>query len=331
MKTSNLTHLISFPLLLVVVLTLHTAIQAQNNYHPLLDETSIWNFERTVECEPYTPYYGFRYSLKLDGDTSIANINYQKLYRPAWEFFKPAWFGGTVEDCSSYFIPETGYIGALREDTAARTVFYLAANQDEEILLYDFSLEVGDTLNFYFPDFVFQEGGINIIGIVDSVMINGNYRKRWIVEEANSTEGAGEIVLIEGIGGLHGLIDPDPFFLMHAPNTELICYTNDSGDHYPLDAEECAVITNVHDTETHREIEVFPNPTSDNFSLLLPTSWVHQTTIIQVSDLTGRIVWESSSPTGTRIEIGTSGWKKGLYLLNIRNNHSHQSAKLIVH
>lgn len=330
MKNLQPTHRITTLLLTIVLLTSHTAIKAQGDYHPLLDETAIWNFERTVECEPYTPYYGFRYSLKLNGDTSIDNTSYQKLYRPAWEFFKPSWFSGTLEDCGSYFIPDTGYIGALREDTAERTVYFLAANQVEEVLLYDFSLEVGDTLNFYFPDYVFQEGGNNIISVVDSVLINGDYHRRWIIEEADGTEGSGEIVIIEGIGGLHGLIEPDPFFLMHAPISELICYTNNSGDHYPLNSEECVLITDIVDIESNQKIEVFPNPTSHNFSLIFPDSWMQLSTIIQVSDLTGRVVWEVSSLAENRIEIGTSGWKKGLYLLNIRNGRFGQSAKLIV-
>lgn len=321
---------ISFLPLLFAALLYANFTEAQSEYKPLLNTSAIWNFEHITECEPYSPYYGFRYSLTLEGDTSINDLIYQKLYRPAWEFFTSEWFEGTLEDCDDWNIPQTGYVGALRENIEERKVYYIAANEAEEKLLYDFTLDVGDTLEIYFPEYSFSEDMNSTIDILDSVLINGQYHRRWIIEGPIEYGGDGDIIFVEGIGGMHGLVEPDPFFLLHASITQLSCYTNADGDLFPLDSGSCALITDVLDVENLAQIEVFPNPVSEHFSIDLPEVWVDHSTVIQVTDLTGRLIWESLAPQTSRIDIRTSNWTAGIYLLQVSNQSTQQSRRLVV-
>ena len=47
--------------------------------------------------------------------------------------------------------PGLGYIGALRDDTVAPKVLIVPRDSISEVLLYDFSVEVGDTVDQAFP------------------------------------------------------------------------------------------------------------------------------------------------------------------------------------
>lgn len=326
MKTHYFTILISF---LFSIYSLSTS--AQNSYEPLLDETAIWNFDRTIECEPYTPYYHFQYSLVLSGDTSINGVEYQKLVRPAWEFSKPDWFEGTVEDCNDSSRPATGYLGALREDVNNQKVYFIATEESEEMLLYDFTMETGDTLNSYYPVWILNGDDPFIVESVDSVLINGSHHLRWNIQYESMPDDAQRIQIIEGIGGLHGLIDPDPFFLIHSSVTELMCYSNADGDLYPSDAGPCNLITDIEEMmSSEDQIVVFPNPARDHLSLQLPENLNHPSAVIQISDLTGRMVWEQRNSVAPQIVISTTEWSPGLYLVRLSSKGLEYSEKFVV-
>jgi hypothetical protein len=87
----------------------------------------------------------------------------------------------------------------------------MSENPDEEILLYDFSVKVGDNVTL----------GYNyvIINSIDSVKIGNSYRKRFYAEFDQ---------YVEGIGGMmHGLLSP--LFQMTTcgggSSQELICFS----------------------------------------------------------------------------------------------------------
>jgi hypothetical protein len=87
-------------------------------------------------------------------------------------------------------------IGYIYEDTALKTV-YFRNFWEEDGLLYDFSLDVGETVyidNYYI--------GFNNVMLtccdIDSVFLNGSFKKRYWL---NSFD-----VWIEGIGSIYGLL-----------------------------------------------------------------------------------------------------------------------------
>ena len=90
-------------------------------------------------------------------------------------------------------------MGAIRNDTTNKKAFYIRAlSIDDERLLYDFNLSLGDTVYWYSND-----GDEQIIQGVDSVMYCDNYYKRYI----SSPNDIGlSYTVIEGIGSMCGLI-----------------------------------------------------------------------------------------------------------------------------
>ena len=125
---------------------------SSQNYYPFPDSNAIWNhYFETGESKTYnnTSMY---YSYGLMGDTTINSVKYSKLYE----------FNDTV------FTLYAEYLGGFREDTL-RKVYYTGkdfwgAEYTDEILLYDFSKNIGDTIEYGI-------WGETIIQNIDSVLI----------------------------------------------------------------------------------------------------------------------------------------------------------------
>ncbi len=298
---------------------------AQDQYYPLLDTTAVWNFERVISCQLYSPYYHFHYSLILWSDTVIDGTTYLQLKRPAWEFSTSAWFSGEVGDCGPNPMA-TGYLGALREDTTARRVHYLPAGATEESLLYDFSLEIGDTITGYLDDhFFFAEPGI--ISAVDSVLIGSQYHKRWNIP-VEGADGEYHFQYIEGIGGLHGLVDPDPFYLLHSAITTLTCYSNGQGFVYPDGDEPCAIVTHAYQQgTTDIRLDIFPNPASGTVTLNHSATGKAR---LQVFGTSGKLISQHTLNT-PEVIIDTENWPRGMYLLRVVNKGNSSTQRLVVH
>lgn len=301
-------------------------------YFALTNESSLWNYERTIECEPYSPYYGFRYSMKIEGDTNIAGITYSRLFRPTWEFFVPEWFDGTVDDCFPWAIPDTGYVGGLRDNYGERKVYFVKAGTEQEILLYDFSLNVGDTLDFYFdPDVLMQLEDPIIVASIDSVEIGNSLRLRWNFTTPNNIGSDNALQLIAGIGGTAGLIEPDPFFLMHSPQTSLTCFSMGNVHFYPPGTSSCEMITHTTDFPApHDELILFPNPASTQLSVILPEKSIRKSTTIEVFDIGGRPVYQTRHNGNRMIQLNTENWNAGIYVLRMNYEGDSHVSRFVV-
>jgi hypothetical protein len=129
-------------------------------------------------------------------DTVINNRNYKKIY-----MFMDSVFNKE----------EASYVGGLREDDSKKVwfkgekivhLYKPLALEEDELLLYDFSLNVGDTVKAGNFDVLFHEWeGSLIVNEIDTISIGNSLRKRikfqpfsWI-----------NVAWIEGIGNLDGL------------------------------------------------------------------------------------------------------------------------------
>lgn len=107
----------------------------------------------------------------------------------------------TSIDTTTYFI---------RQDTVLKKVWLLITASNTDTILFDFNLSVGDTIdaskafwaeNYHAPYY-------SIVRSVDSILINGQYRRRFNY----SPDFAPNCIssLIEGIGSTHGLMYGPP-------------------------------------------------------------------------------------------------------------------------
>ncbi len=158
----------------IILLSFAAGLQAQT-YVPFPTANAFWT-ERTGggDLGPTRHVFGLKNS-----DTTINAVTYHKLYR---------------SDDTTF--TENEFYGGLREN-AKRVYLFEMGN---ERMIYDFNLNEGDT---------FRNSGVGYDGIVneiDSVMIDGQYRKRYsftylvsnMIWDGSWIEGIGN----SGIGGL---------------------------------------------------------------------------------------------------------------------------------
>jgi len=158
-------------------------------------------------CFPIGGTIDSYYSVTISGDTLISSQIYHKLSTP----FVQSIITGT---CTPYV--NSGYDGAIRQDTANRTVFYVPPSDSLEQLLYDFNMQMGDTVKGFLESFASPADTVHSI---DSVLVGTNYRKRWNINPWYN------IYLIEGIGSTYGLIVPSPGFIVDFADYTLTCFT----------------------------------------------------------------------------------------------------------
>jgi hypothetical protein len=129
----------------------------------------------------------------FQGDTVIEDLKYKKVYIQD---------NDSIADFNNAY-----YFAAVREDTMAGKVYFRSEyyySDGQEHLLYDFSVDVGDTVRFYSLWSGLQKKEMTVKSI-DSILIDNHYRKRINFDHENS----GEESWIEGIGSTHGLFFRD--------------------------------------------------------------------------------------------------------------------------
>ncbi|MEQ8909500.1 MAG: hypothetical protein RIC95_09935 [Vicingaceae bacterium] len=191
-------------LILSIIISTSTAFAQTNLYHSFPDSNVVWNFNLQHYCFSIGGA-NEDYSITITGDTMISNQTYQKVETPYVQ-------SNVSGNCNVY---TSGYKGAIREDIGAKKVYFMPPNQNVEELLYDFSLQVGDSLKGYL------EGGQNpTIVAIDSVLVGNSYRKRWMID----TNKFYPTYIIEGIGSTFGLLHQITLKIANFPNYRLNCF-----------------------------------------------------------------------------------------------------------
>ncbi|MCB9354052.1 MAG: T9SS type A sorting domain-containing protein [Lewinellaceae bacterium] len=172
------------------LLTLFQALHSQTPYHPMLVQGRTWDvFDTPPELEP-CPYTA-AWQAFIAGDTAIGGKQYRKIaYHPINAAILFPWCGEFYLDTTTTVFP--GFF--LREDSLERKVWYLDNDPgSEEFVLFDFSLQVGDTLKY--------PSGLEyvIAEISDVTLANGTSRRQFKVSDF-----LWDNAYIEGIGYTYG-------------------------------------------------------------------------------------------------------------------------------
>jgi Secretion system C-terminal sorting domain len=235
-------------LLSLLTITL-TARSQSGNYHPFPDSNAVWNWNFIqYYCTPFTPF-DEDYSYTFDGDTLIGSMQYHKIKTPFIQVNNPGC--GTHND--------DGYKGCIRQDIANKKVYCILPNDSVEHIIFDFNLQVGDTIPTI-PSFVCYSK--LYVTQIDSVLIGNSYRKRWL-----SSSSAFNI--IEGIGANWEFFQPMCEVIDGATGL-LTCFTQNSTPVYPDSTFNCALITNINSvSDIHSFVKLFPNPFHTSMTISL--------------------------------------------------------------
>jgi hypothetical protein len=282
-------------LLISILLTFHANAQT-SVYHPFPDSNAIWNFHLDAFCTPGTVFEN--YSVTISGDTSINSLIYHKLTTPFVQYFQS----------NLCFTEDAGYKGAIRQDILNKKVFIVPPFQNTEQLLYDFNLQVGDTLNGYIRS---VSSPHDIVLSIDSVLVGSDYRKRWNFSSFFS------IKLIEGIGSTWGLIQRSPGQMLDPPAYSIICYSQNQIALYPSTSTGCQLITDIETTPGNiLSTNIFPNPFHS--SALLNVNPAFENSELKIYSVLGERIKQQSITNKSTI-INREALSNGIYFFQATN------------
>lgn len=301
------------PLLITLIIIALTRISLGQQYYSFPDSNTYWyEVHRPAQYwipgnDPYSNIFGI-----LNQDTLINNNLYHKLYK-----FK-----------DDYLLPDSAeYIGAIREE--AKKVYYIGPDyfgvspfDSVDIILYDFSLSVGDT----FTNGLFTINEYLVVSEIDSILINNNYRKRihfqdyWWVK------------WIEGVGNQNGLI----FYSGDVPTNgiwnSLVCLSEDNKViyHNP-DYDFCyyPILNNTQYRNLNDQMSIMPNPFKDNFIISLINSSLLIKSVT-VYDLHGKLSLHENMLNGNFHKVNTVDLFRGVFVLRVELNNGRTVSKIIL-
>ena len=177
------------------MLLIFPLVGSTQTYYPLPLDNAIWQDELHTSHAGLFWHWYVRYPA---GDTIINGYKYRQFLTDDQSFSI-----SLQGDSSSNAY--TWYEYAIRQDTQEKKVFVIPFFTNQEYLLYDFSLGIGDSLEGY------------LITTVDSILVgDGSYRRR--------IHFGGEF-LIEGIGSTNGFIPEVPEYQLSVIHYYLDCMT----------------------------------------------------------------------------------------------------------
>lgn len=295
-------------ILLLIFFNSFCNLKAQTNiYHPFPDSNATWgSYYDDADGYDYNVFY-------LDGDTAIYGTNYSKIYNFInWDV--------------------RHYVGAYRQDTLQRRVYARVPDfmyplpfhyQDTgEVLLYDFSLQIGDSVKI--PSAYYHFNYLKVANI-DSIIINGNYRKVLEVAPVMFDPGV-HSYWIEGIGSNKGLFWPHYNF--ESSVCFLECMTQDGSTLYTTQSTgNCPYIINpITSILIDNDINLSPNPTSNQIQINIKSN-VLPAHLFFYND-NGEIV-KQILLKDTKSLIDISELYSGFYFLIVQNENNIYTQKLI--
>jgi hypothetical protein len=283
--------------LALCLFTFKTGKSQTNVYHSFPDSAALWNVHFLNFC--FGPTTEEFHSIVISGDTVINTLTYHKLNIPGMQVL--------TNSCSIY--TTLGYNGAVRQDTANKIVYIVPPSSTTEQVLYDFNLQVGDTVRGYFYPTV--SGNHEVVQSIDSVLVGGNYRKRWNINQPY------QVAFIEGVGSTYGLIETLPGGnVTDLPSIVVTCFSQDNMTLYPNNAGSCNLITSVDSPENAAgKLKIYPNPFSSETTFYTDKFLSNAT--LTIYNPQGQIVKQIDNITGRTISLQRDNLSSGFYFVRL--------------
>lgn len=275
-------------LFLLAVIAFMTFAAYAQQYIPFPMNNALWTYRIVGSMNPP---YEWTHIDSLGGIITIDTIQYASVY-------------------------EEDYLkGGIREDSAEKKIYF--NDYSQEIVLYDFSLSIGDTIFYPTP-----LDNYKVVTDIDSILVAGQYRKRFQLINALYSM---PDTWIEGIGSVYryGLLNPYyPWIVLDGSTPYFGCFTHDSVvyidgttcygacpcSYWLVDIDESVQMNNG-------DITIFMDASNNSLQIDMSNAdIIYQ--YIDLLDSRGKLI--SRQPAELEnIEVDVSGLPEGIYLLNI--------------
>jgi hypothetical protein len=293
-------------LLLLVFSVLKSVTFAQLSYVPFPEDEAVWTVYHDEPNEPISDNAQYMFM----GDTLINGLIYNKLSS------KDEYLGNVYD---------YGIIGFVRQDVIQKKVYFLPANDYEgETLLYDFDLNIGDSVPLTYHS---CECGYRVIE-EDSILLNTGFRRMLILFPDNGVF-LDTVKIVEGIGSLSGILTPmSPGNCFEICN-QLECFRDSNQILYSTSISTCIVL-GIDNTNLGKMKEfIQPNPVAMGEDVNL-TLFPETQTEISISDLFGNVVWSKKFLHESTAKIATNYFSRGIYLAKVSVDGKFLSTQKLV-
>lgn len=256
------------------------------------------------------------YVVEIAGDTVISGLEYKKLIYHGIQLemmINPVPGQAICSPPVTFSLP----YAFLRQD--GWKLYKYELNYQIDTLLYDFELEVGDTLPMTCNNL---SNSITVDSI--SFLQFGNESRKVFHLSENSDQ---IHFLIEGIGHEKGLIGPMQLFEFF--ESVLICFQKDDVTYYSNPMEFCGMNVGLENLNSTLHFSIFPNPATDFISIQGDLG-TQEPISISILDATGRIVLtDAVLKSQENLLLDISGFQVGFYTLAISAGDKKQVSYFI--
>lgn len=295
---------------LIISLSLKAQTQSYE-YIPIVKEgLQIWTTDQ--KYGQYNEQYRYERLALTEEDTIIDGKSYKKLYSFTEREFD---------------IETATFVCGIRENEN-KQVFVASYHNQQEFLLYDFSLTEGDSI------LVESNGEYDLyfnVTDVDTIDYNGVERRKITLQFYNYAW----VTWIEGIGNIEGLLMDWRSYTMvmdPMPNVRLRCYEYNeeclySDFSFNESIYDCytPLYAGLENNEFENELSIYPNPAKDYFCIN-SSAPIKQ---LIICNLLGQEI-QKYNMTEKTSSIDIRGLKEGVYFVKLYTDKAVFSQKIIV-
>jgi hypothetical protein len=186
-------------------------------------------------------------------------------------------------------------------------------NGDEE-LIYNFNVQVGDTIARFASQPLFNLIVVNI----DSVVFeDAKPRKR--IHLLCEGENNNIYYWIEGMGGIDAFLYSAICTIFDSPILRLRCFYENEGKVYQDSLVQDCLISKVDDIESIEQIKIYPNPASDLLYIDIKLA-VDKRYTYDIMDTQGRTVKSGTLRGASQSTLDIDALPNGMYFIKILND-----------
>ena len=289
--------------LTIMLLLLFVVLNVYAQYSPMLETDKHWRFRSYYPSDFPMETGGFM--VNVGRDTLINNKVYKRMMINSLAGFHDCPMPPCFVPNFPYEIESSGLYALFREDTLERKVYHLPHYIDpincdtDEYVLFDFSLEEGDSLSECLRTKIGFPGEPGS-GLVDSITYDLRFDKqRRIINTTGIYPIIGlsyldKLELMEGIG-----FENHGFFPVTLNQLVEVCYG---------DFATCNILSSNNRVALNSNFEIAPNPVSSDFRILSDLPIEH----IQIFDAFGKQMLQANES-----EINIAHLLSGIYFFKI--------------
>jgi len=289
-----------------------TFVKGQTNvYHTFPAHDAVWG-EDYYDFVPLTSYeHCGCYQTFITGDTIVGTKTYHKLWVSGTSYYPYCNISYPYCDGSNPYT-FNNYDGAYREDSLNKKIYYLPPDSTSDTLLYNFNLNLGDTLP---PTYCNASYPYNYISKVDSILIGTKFHKCFGVTDRFFKTDSIYAYLIEGIGSTWGLISYLHGQGEYPSGSHLNCFSLNGITLYP-DTNTVCQLSGINKNEYFENtVKISPNPFSQSARIALSQSY--NDISIEVFNLQGQLVAQNLYKNSSGIVFERNGLSEGMYFIKL--------------